>query len=197
MASMIDVVGATIAGIMVLALIVTSLFNIQALNYNTQIQLNLSEMAEDLITGKTIGSDNYLGLETYLSKVGAGVPDTLAIIEATSISFKFLGKINSTSAVSTFYLVQESETSDGFPLYFYQDDMSNPIFGPFWLADSLDITYFDISDNAVADPNSNHDLIRSAEIDLNFFFNTYQPDIDKRSIRHNIVVWKYFKNLYL
>ena len=75
--------------------------------------------------------------------------------------------------------------------------MSNPVFGPFWLADSLEITYIDRNNNIVNNPDSNHDLIRSVEVSLTFFYDTYQPDIDKRLVRHNIVFWKYFKNLYL
>ena len=200
MASLLDVIGAAIVGSLVLLMMFTALFNMQVINYNTQIQSNLSQMAEDLITGRTVGTANYLGLETYLSKVGAGVPETTdPITEATSISFKFLGKVNSTSSISTFYLIQEALTGNGYPLYVYQDDMStgNHILGPFWLADSLEISYYDVSNNLISSPDSNRDLIRSAEINLLFFHNTHIPDIDKRSISHNIVLWKYFKNLYL
>ena len=198
MASLLDVIGAAIVGSLVLLMMFTSLFNMQVINYNTQIQTNLSQMSEDLITGRTVGSSNYLGLETYLSKVGAGVPEaTDPIIEATSNSFKFLGKENSSSSISTFHFVQEDSTSSGYPLYVYQDDMSNSILGPFWLADSLEISYYDISNNLISSPDSNHDLIRSVEISFSFFYDTHQPDIDKRSLRHNIVLWKYFKNLYL
>ena len=201
MASLLDVIGAAIVGSMVLLMMFTSLFNMQVINYNTQVQTNLSQMSEDLITGRTVGSVNYLGLETYLSKVGAGVPNTLdPILEATSISFKFLGKESSTSSIhSTFYIVQEDSTSNGYPLFVYQDDMTtgNQILGPFWLADPLAITYYDSNDHIVPTPDSNHDLIRSAKVDLMFFFNTHQPDIDKKLLRHNIVLWKYFKNLYL
>lgn len=198
MASLLDVLGATIAGSLVLLMIFTSLFNIQVISYNTQLQIGLTKMSEDLITGRRVGGIDQPGLESILSKVGAGVStSTDPIIEATSTSFKFLGQINPTSVISTFYFVQESETSDGFPLYVYQNDMSNPFLGPFWLADTLEITYNDFNNNVINAPDSNHDLIRSIEVNLAFFYNTYQPDIDKRLIRHNVVFWKYFKNLYL
>lgn len=196
MASLLDVIGAAIVGSLVLLMMFSSLFNMQVINYNTQIQSNLSQMSEDLITGRSVGSTNYLGLETYLSKVGAGVPETTdPIIEATSNSFEFLGKVNSTSSISTFHFVQEALTSDGYPLYVYQD--GSQILGPFWLADSLDITYYDVSNNLVSSPDSNHGSIRSVEVSLSFFYSTHQPEIDKRSLTHNIVLWKYFKNLYL
>ncbi|MEA2095922.1 MAG: hypothetical protein U9P73_04415 [Candidatus Cloacimonadota bacterium] len=198
MSSLLDVLGATVVGSMVLLMIFTSLFNMQVINYNTQLQIGLTKMSEDLITGRKTGNIDQPGIESILSKVGAGVStSTDPIIEATSISFKFLGQINPTSSVSTFYFVQESGTSEGFPLYVYQNDMSNPIIGPFWMADTLDITYIDMNDNVVNTPDSNHDLIRAIEVNLTFFYDTYQPDIDKRLVRHNIVFWKYFKNLYL
>ena len=155
-------------------------------------------MSEDLITGRKTGSIDQPGIESILSKVGAGVStSTDPIIEATSTSFKFLGQTNPTSSVSTLYFVQESGTSEGFPLYVYQNDMSNPIIGPFWMADTLEITYIDMNNNVVNTPDSNHDLIRAIKVSLTFFYDTYQPDIDKRLVRHNIVFWKYFKNLYL
>lgn len=198
MSSLLDVLGATVVGSMVLLMIFTSLFNMQAISYNTQLQIGLTKMSEDLITGRKTGNIDQPGIESILSKVGAGVStSTDPIIEATSISFKFLGQINPTSSVSTFYFVQESGTSEGFPLYVYQNDMSNPIIGPFWMADTLEITYIDMNNNVVNTPDSHHGLIRAIEVNLTFFYDTYQPDIDKRLVRHNIVFWKYFKNLYL
>lgn len=198
MSSLLDVLGATVVGSMVLLMIFTSLFNMQVISYNTQLQIGLTKMSEDLITGRKTGNIDQPGIESILSKVGAGVStSTDPIIEATSISFKFLGQINPTSSVSTFYFVQESGTSEGFPLYVYQNDMSNPIIGPFWMADTLEITYIDMNNNVVNTPDSNHDLIRAIEVNLTFFYDTYQADIDKRLVRHNIVFWKYFKNLYL
>ena len=198
MSSLLDILGATIAGTVVLIMIFSALFNIQVISHNTQLQISLSQMSEDLITGRKIGTTYYLGLESILSKVGAGVPEaTDPIIEATSNSFKFLGRSNPSSAISTFYFIQESETSDGFPLYFYQDDMSNHISGPFWMADSLAILYYDQSNNLISSPNSNHSDIRSIKVELPFFYNTYRSDIDKKFIKHNVVFWKYFKNLYL
>ena len=198
MASILDVIGAAIVGSLVLLMMFTALFNMQVINFNTQVQVNLSQMSEDLITGRTVGSINYLGLETFLSKVGAGISGPMdPILEATSSSFKFRGQANSTSGLSIFHFVQETLTSDGYPLYVYQNDMSNPILGPFWLSDSLDITYFDHNDHPVPSPDTNHDLIRSARVSLTFFYSTHRPDIDKKLLRHNIVLWKYFKNLYL
>ncbi|RLD65981.1 MAG: hypothetical protein DRI84_05775 [Bacteroidetes bacterium] len=198
MPSLLDVLGATVVGSLVLLMIFTSLFNMQAISYNTQLQISLSKTSEDLITGRKIGNTDYLGLENILSKVGAGVPESdHPIIEATPNSFKFKGQSNLISSISTYYFVQEDQTDDGYPLYVYQNDMVNPISGPFWMSDPLEISYYDSNNNLIASPDANHDLIRSVEVSLTFFYNTHRPDIDKRLLRHRIVFWKYFKNLYL
>lgn len=198
MSSLLDVIGATISGSLVLLMIFSSLLNVQVISYNTQLQISLTQTSEDMITGRRVGNTNRPGIDSYLSKVGAGVPEiTDPIIEATSISFKFLGQTNPTSSISTFHFVQENVTSDGFPLYVYLDDMSNPVSGPFWMSDSLSIQYYDVGNNLITSPDSNHDLIRSIEVKVTFYYDTYQSDIDKRFIKHTIVFWKYFKNLYL
>ncbi|MCF7859005.1 MAG: hypothetical protein K9N07_06725 [Candidatus Cloacimonetes bacterium] len=198
MSSLLDVIGATIAGSMVLLMILSSLLNMQVISHNTELQFGLTKMSEDLITGRKVGTVSYPGVESILSKVGSGVASsTDPIIEATAISFKFLGQSNPSSAVSTFHFVQKTGTQQGFPLYVYQNDMTNPILGPFWMADSLEITYLDKDNIKLLSPNSDHDLIRAIQVNLTFFYNTYRPDIDKRLIRHKIVFWKYFKNLYL
>ena len=200
MSSLIDVLGATVAGSLVLLMIFGALSNMQVISYNTQLQISLTEMAEDMITGRKLGTEDQLGLESILSYVGSGViTGQASILEATSNSFKFVGKTNPNSPLRTFYLVQEDQTSDGFPLYVYQDVMTpnNHILGPFWLADSLAIKYYDVSSTLIVDPSINYDLIRSIEVNLTFFYDTHRPDIDKRLLKHNIVFWKYFKNLYL
>ena len=198
MSSILDVLGAAITGSMVLLMIFSALFNIQVISHNTQLQISLSQMSEDLITGRKIGNEHYLGLESFLSRVGAGIPETTdPILEATSNSFKFLGRSNPSSAISTFYFVQESETTDGYPLYFYIDDMTNHVSGPFWMAAALTISYYDQSNNLIISPDLSHADIRSIKAELPFFYNTFRADIDKKHIKHNIVFWKYFKNLYL
>ena len=201
MSSLLDVLGATIAGSLVLLMIFGALSNMQVISYNTQLQISLTEMAEDMITGRKLGDEDQLGLESILSYVGAGViTGQASVLEATSNSFKFVGKTNPNSPLRTFYLVQEEDsTSFGFPLYVYQDVMTpnNHILGPFWLAEPMSMKYYDVNSTLIVDPSINYDLIRSIEVNLTFFYDTHQPDIDKRLLRHSIVFWKYFKNRYL
>jgi hypothetical protein len=198
MQSFLNTIGATVIGGMVLLMIFGSIINMQALSHNMQQQMILGKIAEDLLTGRTIGSTTYAGLESYLSRVGAGVPSTFdPIIEASSNSFKFRGRLTIFSAVSTIHVVSQTAVNGAFPLYVYIDDMNNAVLGPFWLADPLSITYYDVDNNVIANPNSNISSIRSAKFVFNFTMETYRPDIDKRLVRYPTVVWKYFKNLYL
>jgi len=193
-----DTIGATFAGGLILLMIFGAIMNMQALSYNMQQQVILSSIAENLLSGRTISGITYSGLESYLSKVGAGVPAAIdPIIDASSNGFKFRGQQTTISAISTFYIVSETQVGNAYPLYVYLNDMNNPIAGPFWLADPLNITYYDVNNSVIANPNSNHSSIRSARFEFNFTFDTYRDDIDKRLIRYPTVIWKYFKNLYL
>lgn len=198
MSSILDVIGSVLIGGLILLTIFNALSNVQVFSYNTQLQISLNKMSEDLITGRKVNGEDYPGLTRYLSKVGAGVPTgTTAILEATSNSFRFFGQMSVSSSIRMIYIVQESQTSEGYPIYVYNSDMSTSELGPFWLADSLNLTYYDVNNTIITLPNSNRDLIRSIKVDLIFFYDTLHPDIDKRIIRHRIVFWRYFKNLYL
>jgi hypothetical protein len=175
-----------------------AIVNMQVLSYNMQQQMILGEMAENLLSGRTIAGVSYSGLESYLSKVGAGVPSgTDPIIEASTNAFKFRGQLTTSANVSTFYILTKSPVNSVYPLYVYIDNMSTPVYGPFWMASPLNITYYDINNSVIASPNTNHSAIRSARFEFNFTFETFRSDIDKRLIRYPVVIWKYFKNLYL
>ncbi|MCF7793379.1 MAG: hypothetical protein K9N09_06470 [Candidatus Cloacimonetes bacterium] len=198
MNALLDTLGASVTGGLILLMVFGAIMNMQALSYNMQQQMILSELAENLLSGRIIGGISYSGLESYLSKVGAGVPSGIdPIIEATSSSFKFRGQLTTTSSVSTFYILTETAVNSSYPLYVYINDMSNPVLGPFWMATPLNITYYDVNNTAIASPGSNLNSIRSAKFDFNFSFETYRSDIDKRLVRYPTVIWKYFKNLYL
>ena len=199
MNALLDALGATFTGGLILLMIFSAVTNMQVLSYNMHMQTILNQIAEDLISGKTINNISFSGLGYYLSKVGAGVPSgSNPIITARSNSFKFRGKLTpTTSSISIFHITSEDAVNGVYPLYVYLSNMSQPILGPFWLADSLEITYFDETNTEITNPNSNHGDIRSARIYFNFTFETKRDDIDKRLVRYPIVIWKYFKNLYL
>ncbi|MDO9577096.1 MAG: hypothetical protein Q7J16_04355 [Candidatus Cloacimonadales bacterium] len=198
MNALFDTLGATITGGLILLMIFSAITNMQVLSYNMQQQVILNKISEDLISGRTVNNVDYPGLGYYLSKVGAGVPAaTDPIMVAISNSFQFRGQLTPSSSTSIFLITSEAQVNGVYPLYVYLDNMSQPILGPFWLADSLEIAYYDENNTAISNPDSNHDDIRSAKFAFNFTFESYRPDIDKRLVRYPAVIWKYFKNLYL
>ena len=76
----------------------------------------------------------------------------------------------------------------------YVDGSATPVLGPFELSDfGIQFTYYDVDDI----PNSADSLVRYVQMIMEFEYDTYRDDIDKRFIRHRIQIWKYFKNLYL
>ena len=191
-----DALGATIAGGLILLMIFSAMTNIQVISLNMQQQSILNKMSEDLLSGRTVNNIDYPGLGFYLSKVGAGVSSN-SILEALSNSFKFQGQLSPFSGISTFQIKSGTAVNGVFPLYVYVNNMSTPVLGPFWLAESLNITYYDVNNTEIVNPNSNRSAIRSARFYFNFTMTTTRPDIDKRLVRYPMVYWKYFKNLYL
>ena len=198
MNALFDTLGATITGGLILLMMFSAIINMQVLSYNMQQQVILNKIAEDLISGKTINNVSFSGLGYYLSKVGAGVPAAIdPIMVATSNSFKFRGQLNPLSSIRIFHITSGAQVGNTYPLYVYLDNMSQALIGPFWLADSLEITYYDETNTEITNPDSNHGVIRSAKFTFNFTFESFRPDIDKRLVRYPAVIWKYFKNLYL
>ena len=199
MNALLDALGATFTGGLILLMIFSAVTNMQVLSYNMHMQTILNQIAEDLISGKTINNISFSGLGYYLSKVGAGVPSgSNPIITARSNSFKFRGKLTpTTSSISIFHITSEDAVNGVYPFYVYLNDMNNPILGPFWLAEPLTIYYYNENNTFMLFPNVFKNYIRSARIYFNFTFETKREDIDKRLVRYPIVIWKYFKNLYL
>lgn len=196
MNALLDTLGATVAGGLILLMIFSSITNMQVMSFNMQQQAILNKISEDLISGRSVNNIDYPGLGFYLSKVGAGVPAN-PIVEAVSNSFKFQGKLTPFAGISTFHITSGAAVNGVYPLYIYVDNMSTPVQGPFWMADSLNITYYDEFNVEIADPNNHRTDIRSAMFSFNFTLTTFRPDIDKRLVRYPMVYWKYFKNLYL
>ncbi|MFC1898059.1 hypothetical protein ACFLYJ_00645 [Candidatus Cloacimonadota bacterium] len=198
MNALLDALGATFTGGLILLMIFSAVTNMQILSYNMQQQTILNQIAEDLISGKTINNISFSGLGYYLSKVGAGVPSgTDPIMVATSNSFKYRGRLTPSSPTNVFLISSEAAVNGAYPFYVYLQNMSTPVLGPFWLADSLEITYYDETNTEIVNPDSNHGDIRSARFAFNFTLESFREDIDKRLVRYPAVIWKYFKNLYL
>ena len=162
--------------------IITSIINIQAIGVNLNQQIELVETSEDIVSV----------IESYLSFVGAGVADS-AIINTTDSSFTF-SYADSIGGTRRIINIGEETINDSKQLAAYRDGGTIPSLGPFQLSDyGVEFVYYDVNEN----PNPADSLIRSVQMTMEFEYDTYREDIDRRFIRHRIRIWKYFKNLYL
>lgn len=199
MNSIIDVIGSFVIGAILILAIINAIFSIQASSVDMQKQMVLTEISEDITSILT----------EYLSRVGAGVPKSSAILTSTGThQFNFLGRNDSsTGAVRNFYIAQgDSVANRGFPLKVYID--GNLEMGPFWLSKRMNLTYFDESGNLIPVTNDLvdsgfHSQIRSVRVQLTFFYDAFLPkrntaSLDESSnIKNEVVFWKYFLNMYL
>ena len=199
MSSIIDLIGSFVIGAILIIAIMNAVFSIQASSIDMQKQMLLTEVSEDITSILT----------EYLSRVGAGVPKSSAVLTNTGTrQFNFLGRNDSsTGAVKNFYIAQgDSVANRGFPLKVYIDGKLE--MGPFWLSKRMNLTYFDDSGNLIpvtndlVDPGF-HSQIRSVRVQLSFFYDAYLPrgtitSLDESSnVKNEVVFWKYFLNMYL
>ncbi len=195
MGSLLDALGAVVIGGLFLIAMFNALSNVQAVGYNTNMQTTLNEISERVISG-TIDDDTgetIPGISNgYLSKVGAGI-DSLAVLLATDSTFQFRIKDSVSASIDIILIYKENDS-----LKLTRNGSME--FGPFELSqnsNNLKFTYYDVNENEITSPQDSLSYIRSVRIDIEFFANTYRGDIDKRAINNKIVLWQYFKNLYL
>lgn len=183
MGSMLDVLGALVVSGMILVSIFTAMFNVNFLGHDLNMEYTLIKDSERLITG--IDS-------LYLAKVGSGMGTSTGILEATPTKFRFEYKVSPQSTITEeICIIQEAQTENGFPFKIYRNN--NTELGPFWLADSLKLTYYSKSGNVTTFIDS----IRSIEVKMNFTYDYLSSGLRGRNIRYETVFWRYFKNLYL
>ena len=182
MVSLLDVLGATVIGAILILSMINAQYNIQAMSLDIRMYVNLFDISDNTVSV----------LESYLSKVGFGV-DTTAIIAAAPDSFEFRAKFSlADSTFSTLSVVQGDSIADkGYPFQLKRNGVTE--LGPFYLSNSLRFTYYD------ADGNTTSVLanIRSVKSEMEFFYASLRGGINIRKYKHRITFWKYFKNLYL
>ena len=190
MGSMINVIGATAIGAMFLLTVLGGIFNAQAIAYNAQMQVTLTQISENV----TEILNSY-----YLSRVGLGIYSGNKITYASDDSLQFLSCLDDDIGDDTQYTILI--TKDGNDnLVVYRDGVID--LGPFELSDNTDnlhFTYYeyDGGDIEIASPNANWDDILSVEVDIEFQYQTYKMETGVDYVRHKIKFWSYFKNLYL
>ena len=183
MVTLLESIAATIIGGIFILTMITSIINIQAVGVNTNQQIILVEISEDVVSV----------IESYLSLVGAGVADSAAIISTQDTLFSYSYADSVGGAPHVVDITQEN-INGAKQLSVYADGNVTPVLGPFELSDfGIQFTYYDVNNN----PNPADSLVRYVQMIMEFEYDTFREDIDKRFIRHRIQIWKYFKNLYL
>lgn len=195
MGAMLDVIGATIAGGVLILFILNSMFTIQALAFNTNMASNLIDITE------TVSSN----LSTILDLVGSDIDSRPnAIWEADSTKFRFQAEfdVNDDGHLTDTDITIEQITdgnSNKQLLVYHDDDTNNILLGPFRIDnnDNLNFTYYDEFNNVIGSGASLND-IRSVRVEIPFYDEGMNlTGSQQRDLVHNIVIWKFFKNLYL
>ncbi|GEM_PF-897154 len=198
MGSMLDVIGATIIGAVFILAMVTAVYNVQVITYNSNMMLTTTQVTDRVITA----IDSF-----YVPNLGLGVTSGDAIKEAGEHSFKFKGIIEG-SVIDTI-LIRREGTAGNYTLNIYKElpggSLSQQL-GPFNLTDSennLKFTYFKYvlsGGTYTATPiTGSADIpdIRFVQIDLDMKQNMVRNDVDARDLHNHIQTWVYFKSLYI
>lgn len=188
MQSLLDIIGATIIGGMLLVTMFMALVTIQENNMmlkgEMQIINNL-EYISNLI-------DNY-----YMDKIGYELPAGIASFTAANPhEINFNTKID--DGDENIYLVEiytSSEDTDyGYPLWIVVNGGSNV--GPIWLSEPIGFSYFNIAgteiSSAALQTSGGRGTIRSVEIELSVYQGEYNTD---RMRARTLIIKKYFPNL--
>lgn len=197
MNALLDAMGATVIGAMFMLTILSSMFNIQAISQNANLQMQIIDRTERV----TSVLDYH-----YLEAVGAGISSGAIISSATATNFTFFGELEGSMRKIRLVRRNFDNTRNAYAIEVEIDDVAQ--FGPFWASNSNDgtlsgmnIRYFNqnnavISYGALA-TQSQRDLIRSISVELELVFDTYRRDLRAVDNKHRITFWKHFPNLYL
>ncbi len=194
MAALIDAVGATLIGGLLLLVMMNSMFNIQTQAINIEKLVLLTQVSENI---STVVSD-------YLNMAGAGT--TGGILDSTGVSrLRFTSRDSSfASTLRTYDFIQQNQTDLGYPFEIHVDGALTA--GPYLLSSPLEITYFNEDDQVIGFvnnfiPTGSLGDIRYVRMRLEFYFDSISPmqapgpdDTDPHNI---IILWRYFINTYL
>ena len=196
MYTILDAIGAFIAGSALLITLFTALLNIQGHAYNTTVQIQTNTISERVTNV----------LEDYLSYVATGsdINPSTAIIHAQRRSFSFNGKIQETLA-SHNYVVKQG-TPDGttgwYPIEIIEDG-TKIMGGNIWADQQFEFRYYDADGNLIPFLGLGQvhatDLprIRSMSVEMSLVNRGWEYGTDMTPIHNQITFWKFFKNMYL
>lgn len=194
MAALIDAVGASIIGGLLLLVMINSMFNLQTQAINIEKLVLLAQVSDNMSTVIT----------DYLNMAGAGTSG--GIMDSTGLTrLRFSTRDSSfASTLRTFDFIQQNQTDTGFPFEIHVD--GNLTAGPYMLSEPVAITYFNADDNVIPFVNnvistSNLANIRYIRMQLDFFYDSFSPmqtvGPDDTDPHNTIIIWRYFINTYL
>lgn len=199
MGSMLDVIGALVIGGMFIITMMTSIFKIQQLSYNSNMLTTLNKTSE-LVT-RVIDYE-------YLARLGNGLKDKSSIItEANDTTFTFRYKKATAIIPVSMQLRTHTTISNIYNFGVYVNSSATPSLGTFLLeakntgtgAKKSIFTYYNENDARIMTPNDSLQYIRSMRLSLYFVYEGRLTGagvgVDKR-YRNQIYLWKYFNNMW-
>lgn len=198
MGSMLDVLGATVIGAVFILAMVTAVYNVQVITFNSEMMLTNTEITDRIVTA--IDS-------LYIPDAGLGVTDGVAIKDASERSFRFKGMIEG-SVVDTILIRREGSVGN-YTINFYKElpgGSLSRLMGPFDLTDNdtnLKFTYFKYADNGsgleptLISGSSDWQSIRLVQVDIDLQQRMIRNDIDARKLHNHVRTWVYLKSLFI
>ncbi|MBN2460341.1 MAG: hypothetical protein JXB60_01940 [Candidatus Cloacimonetes bacterium] len=195
MTSLLDAIGALIIGGLLLLTMINAVFNVHARAVDIEQQIVLAEVSENIVRI----------ISEYLSLAGAGAGGQMLNNTGKNRLMFSASDSTYTGMQKQYDIIQGPAIyKKGYPLEVYIN--SNKVLGPFYLTDSLRITYFNeanqiinLTNNLI--PVENLDDIRYIRMEMEFFYDAFAPDSlagpDRKDPKNRVVLWHYFFNLYL
>jgi hypothetical protein len=205
MTFIIDLIGATIAGVLVVITIIKSIFNVQMVNFNIQMLLSLNTHSQQV---SEVLSLNFL--EAVGKYVPANVPTSVHLAEAGRFHYyareSFLDWDNEHNQVFTIEVAPDGTGGNvlivrqGEGAYTALNLPALPVVYdtlPIYLVSPEVFTYFDEDNVLIPTPVPAGRLadVRSIRVDL--VFTTPAWSHDDGFIEVPITFWRHFKNLYI
>jgi len=188
MQSIIDLIGATAIGGMLLITLFTSLITIQENNMTLRSEMEMVRQLE-YVSGFI---NDY-----FLDKVGFQLPaGTEVFPKAKAKHLRVNTKL--ADGDDTIYLVRlyTAAKDDDYGYPFYIKHAGLPNIGPIWLAEKVNFKYYDVNEvelsNAELDTADGRARIRSVKTKLTLYYGEYNSE---SMVTRTIEFWKYFPNL--
>jgi len=181
MGALLDVIGAVVAGSLVVTTIILSILNFQEFNFNIQSTLYLTDSGEEVVRVL----DQY-----YLSNIE----------DIDTISprlFRFKAKLDNVNTDSITIEISNKKETIGYPMTVTVVNMTTKASridaGPFVVADTNVFTFY----NKFLDTTSTLDDIRNMRIDLSFPKEAWSTNNNTKLLYYPITFWKSLKTIYI